>query len=135
MGSARRFGEPEEGKHETNGSEGAAQEELAALGRVRDSVSTRVEGDASAAITITARATLAAGMACLMLTVTEEAGGMWKFNLSEREVNRVGFGRLTARDHVTALRRAAVILADGYAPGTVERGLLETFAEGKLSGA
>ncbi len=95
-------------------------------------MSTRVEGAASAVITITARATLTAGAACLRLTVTEEAGGLWKFNLSEQEVSRVGYGRLTARDHVTALRRAAVILADGYAPGTVERGLLETFAEGKL---
>ena len=31
---------------------------------------------------------------------------------------------------MAALRRAAGICADGYQPGTVERGLLDTFAHG-----
>ncbi len=100
-------------------------------------MSTRVEGAAPPEIRLTGRMRLAVGTTCLMLTVTEEADGLWKYNLSEQEVNgrtesRAGWGRLTAGDHMTALRRAAAILADGYLPGTAARGLLEAFAEGRL---
>jgi len=31
--------------------------------------------------------------------------------------------------HLAALRRAAQICAGGYQPGTIERGLLDTFAQ------
>ena len=98
-------------------------------------MSTRVEGAEPPVITITAVAHLMAGKSCLMLTVTEEAGGLWKYSLSEREAGsreraiRAAYGRLTAADYTTALRRASAVLADGYAPGSTERGLLEMFAE------
>lgn len=98
-------------------------------------MSTRVEGAEPPVVTITAVAHLMAGKTALMLTVTEEAGSLWKYSLSEREAggrerfSRAGYGRLTAGEHTTALRRASAILADGYAPGSAERGLLEMFAE------
>lgn len=91
-------------------------------------MSTRVEGTVLTVLRITARAKLAAGTACLVLTVTEIGDGLWKFNLSEDKVSRVGYGRLMALDHMAALRRAAEILAEGYVPGSLERGLLEMFA-------
>jgi hypothetical protein len=65
----------------------------------------------------------------MRLTVTEQGDGLWKYNLSGPQASRIGYGRVTAQDHLTALRRAADILAGGFAPATAERGLLETFAK------
>jgi hypothetical protein len=92
-------------------------------------MSTRIEGAAPARVRVSAKAELGAGGPTMRLTVTEESGGLWKYNLSGPHVSRIGYGRVTAQDHLTALQRAAGILAEGFAPGTVERGLLETFAK------
>jgi hypothetical protein len=92
-------------------------------------VSTRVNGAAPPVILITAKATLSAGAACLTLTVTEESGDLWRYNLSERKNSRLAYGKLIVPGHLAALRRAAQICADGYQPGTIERGLLDTFAQ------
>jgi hypothetical protein len=90
-------------------------------------VSTRVDGAEPPVIAITAKATLAAGAACLMLTVIQESGNLWRYNLSEQGNNRRAYGKIITPGHMAALRRAAEICADGYQPGSTERGLLEQF--------
>jgi len=92
-------------------------------------VSTRVEGAEPPVILITAKATLAAGAACLMLTVIEESGNLWRYTLSAPKNSRLAYGKIIVPGHMAALRRAAVICADGYQPGTIERGLLDAFAQ------
>jgi hypothetical protein len=101
-------------------------------------VSTRVHGAPPPVILITAKATLSAGEACLTLTVTEESGDLWRYNLSQTRTsqnldqkhnNRLAYGKLIVPGHLAALRRAAEICAGGYQPGTIERGLLDTFAQ------
>ena len=92
-------------------------------------MSTRVEGAEPPVILITAKATFAAGTACLMLTVTEESGNLWRYNLSEKKNSRLAYGKIIVPGHMAALRRAAEICADGYQPGSIERGLLDTFAQ------
>jgi hypothetical protein len=92
-------------------------------------VSTRVEGAEPPVILVTAKATLAAGAACLCLTVTQESGNLWRYNLSERKNSRLGYGKIIVPGHMAALRRAAEICADGYESGTIERGLLDAFAQ------
>ena len=91
-------------------------------------MSTRVDGAAPPVILLTAKATLAAGAACLYLTVTEDSAGLWRYNLSERQNSRIAYGKIIVAGHLAALRRAAGICADGYQPGSIERGLLEQFA-------
>jgi hypothetical protein len=100
-------------------------------------MSTRVDGAEPPVIMVTAKATLAAGAACLCLTVVQETGNLWRYNLSELRTtgsmaeaknNRLAFGKTIVPGHVAALRRAAQICADGYQPGSLERGLLEQFA-------
>ena len=93
-------------------------------------MSTRVKGAAPPVILLTARATLAAGSACLYLTVIEESGELWRYTLSAPQNSRIAYGKIIVPGHMAALRRAAAICADGYQPGTVERGLLDTFAHG-----
>jgi hypothetical protein len=90
-------------------------------------VSTRVDGAEPPVILITAKATLAAGAACLMLTVIQQSGNLWRYNLSEQGNNRLAYGKIITPGHMAALRRAAEICADGYQPGSTERGLLEQF--------
>ena len=92
-------------------------------------MSTRVQGAGPPVILITAKATLAAGSACLMLTVTEENANPWRYYLSEKNNRRIAYGKTITTDYMTALRRAAEICADGYQPGTIECGLLESFAQ------
>jgi hypothetical protein len=92
-------------------------------------LSTRVDGAGPAVILITAKAILAAGQAYLTLTVTQESGNLWRYNLSERQQSRTGYGKIIVPDHMAALHRAAEICADGYEPGSTERGLLDAFAE------
>jgi hypothetical protein len=77
-------------------------------------VSTRVEGAEPAVILITAKATLAAGTACLMLTVTQKSGDLWRYNLSERKNSRLAQGKIIVSGHMSGLRRAARICTDGY---------------------
>jgi hypothetical protein len=91
-------------------------------------VSTRVKGAAPPVILITAKATLAAGAAYLCLTVTQESGNLWRYNLSEKN-SRLAYGKIIVPGHLAVLRRAAEIWADGYQPGSIERGLLDTFAQ------
>ena len=91
-------------------------------------MSTRVDGAEPAVILVTAKATLAAGTACLILTVSQEAGNLWRYNLSELGNNRLAYGKIIIPGHMAALRRAAQICAGGYQPGSTERGLLEQFA-------
>lgn len=74
------------------------------------------------------QATLAAGAACLCLAVTEEAGNLWPYNLSETRISRLAYGKIIVPGHMAALCRAAQICAGWYQPGSIERGLLEQFA-------
>lgn len=92
-------------------------------------MSTRVEGAAPPVILITARATVAAGETYLMLTVKEETPRLWHYNLAAQNNNRVAYGKIIMPDYIAALRRAAEICADGYQPGSIERGLLAVFAQ------
>ena len=91
-------------------------------------MSTRVKGAEPPVILVTAKATFAAGEVCLCLTVTEEGGNLWRYNLSEQNNSRLAYGKIIVPGHMAALRRAAEICADGYQPGSTERGLLEQFA-------
>jgi hypothetical protein len=91
-------------------------------------VSTRVKGAAPPVILITAKATLAAGAVCMCLTVIEESGDLWRYNLSERKNSRLAYGKIIVPGHMAALCRAAEICVGGYQPGSTERGLLEQFA-------
>ena len=91
-------------------------------------MSTRVDGAAPPVILLTAKATLAAGAACLMLTITEDSPNLRRYNLSERQNSRIAYGKIIVPGHMAALRRAAEICAGGYQPGSIERGLLEQFA-------
>src|ERR1022692_4599312 len=99
-----------------------------------EDVSTRVEGAAPPVILITAKAILAAGTAYLMLTVTEESGNLWRYNLSEQKNSRIAYGKIIVPGHMAALRRAAEICADGYQPGSIERSLLDAFAQDAVTG-
>jgi hypothetical protein len=92
-------------------------------------VSTRVKGAEPPVILITAKATLAARAACLCLTVTQESGNLWRYNLSEQKNLRLAYGKIIVPGHMAALRRAAEICVDGYQPGSTERGLLEQLAD------
>jgi hypothetical protein len=94
-------------------------------------MSTRVTGAEPPVILITAKATLAAETACLCLTVWQESGNLWRYNLSEQTMprnSRLAYGKIIMPGHMAALRRAAEICAGGYQPGSTERGLLEQFA-------
>lgn len=66
----------------------------------------------------------------MRLTVTDLGDGLWKYSLSGPGVSQAGYGRVTAHDHLIALRCAARVLAGGFRPGTAQRGLLEALAEG-----
>jgi hypothetical protein len=98
-------------------------------------MSTQVSGAEPPIIVITAKATLATGAARLMLTVTQESGNLWRYHLSETRTSlnqnknsRLACGKTIVSGYLAALRRAAQICADGYQPGTLERGLLDQFA-------
>jgi hypothetical protein len=92
-------------------------------------VSTRVEGAEPPVILLTAKATMAAGTACLKLTVAEESRNLWRYNLSEQKNSRVAYGNIIGPGHMAALRRAAEICAGGYQPGSIERGLIDAFTQ------
>jgi hypothetical protein len=88
-------------------------------------VSTRVDGAEPPVILITAKGTLVAGSAYLCLTVIQESGDLWRYNLSEQKNSRLAYGKIIVPGHMAALHRAAEICADGYQPGSIERGLLD----------
>jgi hypothetical protein len=92
-------------------------------------MSTRVEG-ATVLIMITAHATLSAGSAHLVLYAGEgPAPGTWRYNLSDPNDRRIQYGRVAGKaSYLDVLRYAADRCRDAYAPGTIERGLLEQFA-------
>ena len=56
-------------------------------------MSTQVSGAEPPAIVVTAKATLAAGTACLCLTVTQDSGNLWRYNLSEKNNSRLAYGK------------------------------------------
>lgn len=95
-------------------------------------MSTRVEGASPPVVLVTAQATLVAGEMYLILTVKEETVNLWRYNLSARDENRIAYGKVITTGHMTALRKAAEICANGYSPGTIERGLLEAFTQDTL---
>ncbi|MGD0606459.1 MAG: hypothetical protein ABSA53_23105 [Streptosporangiaceae bacterium] len=97
-------------------------------------MSTRVEGAEPPVVLPTARAALAAGTTWLTLTVIQESGDLWRYNLSEQNNSRLAYGKIILTGHMAALHRAARICADGYHPGTIERGLLDAFAQDTLNG-
>jgi hypothetical protein len=92
-------------------------------------VSTRVEG-ATVLVMVKAHATLSAGPVHLVLFAGEgPAPGTWRYNLSDPDDRRIVYGRVAGKaTHLEVLRYAAGRCVDAYAPGTVERGLLEEFA-------
>jgi hypothetical protein len=94
-------------------------------------VSIRVDG-ATVLIMVSARATLSAGTVHISLTAREgPALGTWRYNLTDGTDHRAAGGCVAGKtDHIDALRYAAGICAAGYQPGTIERGLLEQFADG-----
>jgi hypothetical protein len=54
---------------------------------------------------------------------------LWRCNLSGQQNSRVAYGKIIMPGHMAALRRAAEICAGGYQPGSIERGLLDAFAQ------
>jgi hypothetical protein len=76
-------------------------------------VDTRVNGAGPPArppvILITAKATLAAGTACLCRTATQESGSLWRDNLFEQKNSRLAYGKIIVPGHMATLRRAAEI--------------------------
>ena len=97
-------------------------------------MSTRVEGAVPPVILVTAKATFVAGEVCLILTVIQESGDLWRYTLSEPGNSRLAYGKIIIPGHIAALRRAAGICAGGYQPGTIERGVLDGFARGTPEG-
>jgi hypothetical protein len=94
-------------------------------------VSTHIEGAIPPLVRVHATASLGAGEVSLAVSVKELGDNFWSYNVGEPgRNNRVGFGRVSATDHITALRQASGIVAAGYPSGTIERGLLEQFAKG-----
>jgi hypothetical protein len=95
-----------------------------------------VKGAEPPVILVTAKATLAGGATCLYLTVSQETGNLWRYNLSEQTAEqnnqRAAYGKIIVGDYMAALRRAAEICADGYQPGSIECGLLDTFVKDAL---
>jgi hypothetical protein len=97
-------------------------------------MSTRVKG-ATVLVTVTAHATLSAGPVHFSLSAREgPAPGTWRYNLNDGKDARAATGRVAGMtDHMDVLRYAAGISAAGYESGTVERGILEQFANGETS--
>jgi hypothetical protein len=92
-------------------------------------VSADVEG-ATAVILVTVRAALSAGAVRLSLSAREGPAGTWRYTLSDGRENRIQYGRITGKPgHLEVLRYAAATCKAVYEPGTVERRLLEQFAE------
>jgi hypothetical protein len=98
-------------------------------------VSTRLAGDVG--LTYLEVKVQLAESVVLVLTLTADHGTVWRYNLSEASGNarnsRVAFGRTIAPDYRAALRQAAVVLSQGYEPGTVERGLFDMMATGNMT--
>jgi hypothetical protein len=57
-------------------------------------VSMRVEGAEAPAMLLAAKATMGARTTCLMLTVIEEGGNRWRYNLSGQQNSRVTYGKV-----------------------------------------
>ena len=93
-------------------------------------MSTHVE-DGTVLIMVTAHATLSAGSAHLVLSAREgPAPRTWRYNLGDGTSSRIQYGRVVGKiGHMDVLRYAAGMCRDAYKPGTIERGLLEQFAE------
>jgi hypothetical protein len=96
-------------------------------------MSTQIRGDFEIThVHLESKVMLITGAMSFALTVTWETGTIWRYNLSmvsdETRSVRTGYGRVIAPDYSTAAMRAAEQLAQGYAPGSVERGLFDALA-------
>jgi len=93
-------------------------------------MSTRVDGG-TVLVMVTVHATLSAGPVHLALSAREgPTPGTWRYNLGDGNTSRIQYGRVAGiTGHIDVLRYAAGICRDAYQPGTIERGLLEQFAE------
>jgi hypothetical protein len=101
-------------------------------------MSTQLTGDSAIKRTyLESKVTLVAEAVSFVLSVYWEGGNLWKYNLSgvvsENATNaRLAYGRIIAADYHAAAIRAAQQLAQGYQPGTIERGLFDALARGEL---
>lgn len=87
---------------------------------------------------LTSRVSVVTEAASFVLTVTRDGSdNVWRYGLSVASGGtvhtRAGFGRVLAADHQAATLRAAELVAEGYAPGTVERGLFNAVARGEVA--
>jgi hypothetical protein len=76
-------------------------------------VSTRVEGAEPPVIVITAKANLVAGATCLVLTVWQENGNLYRYSLCEQTEprnSRLAFGKVIVAGHMAG----RVMRAPGY---------------------
>ncbi|HXL92096.1 MAG TPA: hypothetical protein VN969_24415 [Streptosporangiaceae bacterium] len=101
-------------------------------------MSTQISGDFGIThVFLESKVRLIVGGMSFALTVAWEAGGVWRYTLSlvsdTTRNSRAGYGRVLAPDYRTAAIRAAEQLAQGYEPGTIERGLLDALAQGQVS--
>ena len=102
-------------------------------------MSTQISGDFGIThVYLESKVRLIAGAMSFALTVAWEAGAIWRYTLSlasdTTRNSRTGYGRVLAADHQAATLRAAELLAEGYAPGSVERGLFDALAQGEVMG-
>ena len=100
-------------------------------------MSTQISGDFEITqVHLESKVMLITGAMSFALTVAWEASTIWRYSLSlvsdETRNVRAAFGRVLAPDYRTAAMRAAEQLAQGYEPGTVERGLLDALAQGQV---
>jgi hypothetical protein len=101
-------------------------------------MSTQISGDFEIThVHLESKVMLITGAMSFALTVAWEAGTIWRYSLSlvsdETRNVRAGFGRVLAPDYRAAAMRAAEQLAQGYEPGTVERGLFDALAQGQVT--
>jgi hypothetical protein len=97
-------------------------------------MSTQISGDFGIThVYLESRVRLIAGAMSFALTVAWEAGTVWRYTLSmvsdTTKSSRASYGRVLAADHRAATLRAAELLAEGYAPGSVERGLFDALGK------
>lgn len=94
-------------------------------------MSTRLAGDVSITC-LEVKIQLVAESIRFVLTLNADPGNVWRYNLSEDSKNarnaRIAFGRVIAPDYSDAVQQVAVVLGQGYKPGTVERGLFDMMA-------
>jgi hypothetical protein len=100
-------------------------------------MATKLAGDYVLRIT-EVRFELAAESTRFGLALASVGSGIWKYNVSlvheETRNHQAASGRVIADDAIAAARRVAAVAGEGYAPGSVERGLFDAMAAGDISG-